>query len=591
MSAQLDRLVNPVIAAAVARFGLGGLAIAVVGASERPAFYCSGVSDIETRRLIDETTGFRIASISKTMTALAVMQLRDSGCLDLDDPVNDYLKALRVRPPAGGPEVTVRHLLTHTSGIGELPRIADIARLRKIFGIAKPGSPPTDLCALYRGLIRPEVPAGTKWAYANHGFNVLTQLVEDVAGVPFADFQRQRLFDPLGMVHTDYVRNERVAPSLAAGHRRRSAGLQRVKDYELTLLGPSSVVSNAVDMAAFIDALLQCCAGTDTPIVVSATLTEMLRSQYQPDPRLDGMGLAFLLERIGDHRVAGHDGDAPGFSSCLLIAPDEGLGVVAMANVSAGVGVPWLAKMLLRRLLGVPEWSVASVAPNQYLWPDLVGHYAPGPGLLTNAPIWAFAAGEVEVAVSRHRLVLRAISPVPALARGLPLSPVSADDPLSFETKLGGVAVPVVFARGNKGAVDAVSITAPALATLRRRSRWRSSRFRLRVVGWCAVVTTVLLGISADTPTLVWAAIAAVALVVGVRVTITTAARRQEAVERIQTVESLSFAVAGIEGARIGHRPGELGSIDDRRSLPARSASAASVVVEVEGGSGARLRP
>src|SRR5439155_10787268 len=139
-----------------------------------PLFECVGLADRDTNALVDPDTGFRIASISKTMTAIGVMQLRDQHLFELDDPVNKYLTAFTVAPPPGAPEVTFRHLLTHTSGIGELPRVADLVR-REAWGAGKPNAAPADLGVVYRGTLRTQVAPGEKWAYANHGFAVLGQ--------------------------------------------------------------------------------------------------------------------------------------------------------------------------------------------------------------------------------------------------------------------------------------------------------------------------------------------------------------------------------------------------------------------------------
>src|SRR6476660_3423177 len=202
---------------AARRYSLGGVAVAVVRKGEPPAFECLGLADRAENRPIDTDTVFRVASISKTMTAIGLMQLRDQGLFELDDPVNKFLTAFTIEAPEGGAEVTFRHLLTHTSGIGEVPRVSDLVR-RAAWGAGKPGTEGADLAAIYRGTLRTDVAAGSKWAYANHGFAALGQVVEDIAGRPFADHMRERVLQPLGMTETDYVRTERVADELATGY-------------------------------------------------------------------------------------------------------------------------------------------------------------------------------------------------------------------------------------------------------------------------------------------------------------------------------------------------------------------------------------
>src|SRR5262245_58551390 len=171
---------------AARRHSLGGVAVAVVRKGEPPAFECLGLADAAENRAVDTDTVFRIASISKTMTAIGLMQLRDQGLFELDDPVNKFLTAFTIEPPEGGADVTFRHLLTHTSGIGEVPRVSDLVR-RAAWGAGKPGTAGADLAAIYQGTLRPDSVTGAKWAYANHGFAVLGQVIEEVAGRPFAE--------------------------------------------------------------------------------------------------------------------------------------------------------------------------------------------------------------------------------------------------------------------------------------------------------------------------------------------------------------------------------------------------------------------
>ena len=160
MSVMFDA--RSLLVAAMRRHGLGGAAVAIVREGERPTFECVGLADRNTNRSVDPDTVFRIASISKTMTAIGLMQLRDRGLVELDEPVNTYLKRFTVEPPPGGPEVTCRHLLTHTAGIGEVPRWSDLIR-REVWGVGRPGTSPADLGTSYRGTLRPETAAGVKW--------------------------------------------------------------------------------------------------------------------------------------------------------------------------------------------------------------------------------------------------------------------------------------------------------------------------------------------------------------------------------------------------------------------------------------------
>lgn len=472
------------LVAAMRRHGLGGAAIAIVRKGEPPAFECVGMADRSTNRPVDPNTVFRIASVSKTMTAIGVMQLRDRGLLDLDEPVNKYLKTFTVEPPPGGAQVTCRHLLTHTAGIGEMPSVPDLVR-KKVWGMGPPRTPAADLAALYRGTLRPETVAGAKWAYANHGFAVLGQVVEDVSGEAFARYMHEHLFEPLRMNSTEYLRTDRTDDRLATGYHWVFGRFRAIKDYDVSLLGPGSVLSSLSDMATYAEWLLHGGAGADGDVLRRETLTEVMSPQYSVDPRIPGMGLAFFLDHHGTHRVAGHDGNNPGFASALLTAPDDGFAVVVLTNTATFVGAHLLAGTVLRSLLGVAdpatELAHTGVADQPHLWPELVGHYAPRRGFLTNLRSWQMTGGEVQVVVKRRRLVIRALSPLRRLRQGLELYPTDRRDPLLFAAEIDGLVVPVAFVRDATGLVDRVVVGPAANAVYHRRPAVRSSRLRLRL--------------------------------------------------------------------------------------------------------------
>ncbi len=474
------------------RHGLGGVAVAVVRAGRPPLIECVGLADHTSRRPIDGDTVFRIASISKTLTAIGLMQLRDDGRFTLDDPVNRYLKTIRVEAPPGAPEVTFRHLLTHTSGIGELPKVSDLWR-KEAWGGGPPFAAPSDLGALYGGTLRTDVAAGSKWAYANHGFAVLGQLVEDISGAPFAEHMRDCVLRPLGMARAGYQRTDDLGATLATGYHWVFGRFRPLKDYDLTLYGPGSVLSPPADMVEFATWLANGCGDVSTNVLSSATLHEMTSPQFSIDPRIDGMGLAFFLDHLGTHRVFGHTGNNPGFASALLVAPDDEVGVVALTNTSTFAGVQLLAASVLRSVLGVadPADSLpsADVPSSPHLWRELTGDYAPAPGFLTNFRAWQMSGGEVQVFVRDRRLQIRALSPVPRLRRGLELHPTDADDPLLFAAEIGGLVIPVAFRADDSGRIDTVCIGPSASVTLHRRPPWRSSRRRLAVIAGVGVAT------------------------------------------------------------------------------------------------------
>jgi CubicO group peptidase (beta-lactamase class C family) len=224
-----------------------------------------------------------------------------------------------------------------------------------------------------------------------------------------------------------------------------------VTDRDWVSLGASNVFSTAADMSRFVGALLAGGAGQQGSILRAATLTTMYEPHYLPDPRLPGMGLGFFRVDDGGIRAVEHQGVLPGFDSYLLMAPEDGVGIVALTNGSKGA-FTWLPiefRRLLHDLSGLPEQGPRSNTPHQpEIWDELCGRYRlpSGSDLRGRAGV----GGGVEVFVRGGRLMLRVLTPFPALYRGLPLRPDDPEDPYVFRldlSRLGMTAVRVVFGR------------------------------------------------------------------------------------------------------------------------------------------------
>ena len=430
------------------RHPAGGLATGVVRPGGLDFFRGSGAADTARRTPITEDTVFRVGSISKTFTAIAVMQLRDRGLLELDDPVRRHLRGFRlISARASFGPATIRQLLTHTAGIGEVRGVGDL--FRPTIGLAIPaGQPAPPLSDYYRGRLRVEVEPGSKWAYANHGFAVLGQLVEDVSGEPFGAYMRANVFEPLGMRSTDFVRSGSIPEHLATGYVLRRRGLKAVKDRDIAVQAAGSLFATTADIARYAAALL---GGGELPLK-PGTLSEMFQPQYRPDPRIPGLGLCFWLGDVDGHRTVGHGGAWPGFISAMVVAPDNEVAVLAFTNTGT-VTPERVSDALLRQILGVrPDGPRSDVPERPDVWGELCGWYGPEPGPFTNARTRLVIGGGAEVMVRRDHLVLRAFSPVPQLRRGCRLHADDPADPTLFRLDLTGAGLgtwPVAFSRGD----------------------------------------------------------------------------------------------------------------------------------------------
>jgi CubicO group peptidase (beta-lactamase class C family) len=418
-----------------------GLAVGVIRDGSLEFFCGQGLADIATNTPVTEDTVFRIASITKTFTAIAVMQLWEQSSVDLDAPANEYLRAFKLIPAKPGfRPPTVRHLLTHTAGIRELLHPSGLLSLlgtRDLGETVKLGRPVPSLAEYYKGGLRYEAEPGTRFMYTNHGFAMLGQIVEDVSGEALGRYFRDRIFEPLGMGDTDLVRSERIASRLATGYELRSHGPEAVPDYEVIPFAAGGVYSTPRDMARYMAALLGGGANEHGIVLKPETLATMFEPHHRPDPRIPGIGLAFLRADLGGHAGIEHAGILHGFDSQIFLAPDDGIGVMAFAN-GAKRGMQWLtpeASALLRRLLGVPEETIRTDIPHRpEIWGDLCGWYRFS-GHPKDPAKFAVGAG-VEVVVRRGQLLLRALSPIPALYRGVPLYPDDVEDPYVFRIEL-----------------------------------------------------------------------------------------------------------------------------------------------------------
>ena len=373
------------------------------------------------------------------------MQLVEQGLVELDAPANDYLRAYTLIPAeAGWRPATLRHLLTHTAGIPDVRRITDLLHASLTASGGRPPQLSVDfgerlpsLAEYYRDGLRVVVEPGSAFAYSNHGYATVGQIVEDVSGMPLERYFRRRIFEPLGMADSDLVRSDRIASRLATGYEFGSHGAKAVPDRDWIGAGAGGIYSTASDMARLVAALLGGGANEHGRVLQSATLATMYEPHYQPDARLPGMGLGFFRAETAGHRLVFHDGILPGFNSELLIAPDDGIGVIGLTNGSSGA-FAWLEVelgRLLRGLLGLPADAVRNDIPHHpEVWAELCGRYL-FPPRIADLRQRLMLGGGAEVFVRGGRLMVRLLTPVPALYRGLPLQPDDATDPLRVPTR------------------------------------------------------------------------------------------------------------------------------------------------------------
>jgi CubicO group peptidase (beta-lactamase class C family) len=486
MTARVDELLNrrPAI----------GMAVGVVRHGSLDFFYGHGVADIAAKTPITADTVFRVASITKTFTAIAVMQLSEQGRIDLDAPASGYLRSYRLVPAKDSfRPATVRHLLTHTAGISEVLHPYDL--LRPLFGeTVKLGRPVPSLSEYYRSGLRIVAEPGSRFAYTDHGFATLGQIVEDVSGQPLDRYLREHVFEPLGMADTSLVRTTSARSRLATGYTMRSGRAKPVTDYEMVPAAASSAFSTTNDMARYVAALLGGGANSHGSVLYTATLAAMFEPHYQPDPRVPGIGLAFWRGSTAGHRVIEHGGILPGFNSEIFVAPDDGIGAMAFTNGARGamLWLPGEVAGLLNQLLGVEDQAIrADIPQHPEIWSEIRGWYYL-PGRLTDARAREMTGAGVEVFPRRGQLWLRCLSPVPPLYRGFPLHPDDEKDPFAFRIDLSEFGIGtgrVVFSRDSATGTTAVHLD---LLPMSARKQPATTNPRLWVTGALATGTAAI---------------------------------------------------------------------------------------------------
>jgi hypothetical protein len=292
--------------------------------------------------------------------------------------------------------------------------------------------------------------------YSNHGFAALGQIVEDVSGEPLDRYLRDRIFEPLGMEHTDLLRSARVRAHLATGYVLRSRGLKAVADREVPTVGGGGMYSTTADIARYVAALLRIAAGEESSLLKPETVATMFRPHFQPDQRLPGMGLAFELGEEGGRKTVGKTGILSGFHSAIALAAEEGIGVIVFSNTGGlgGRGAPIpLAPMLLRLLLGLSVDPIRiDIPPRPETWSEISGWYGPAPGPVTNLFLRALMGAGAEVVVQGSHLMLKPLTPIPSMRRGFRLYPDDPDDPWVFRIYFPefGMNLRVVFDGGSE---------------------------------------------------------------------------------------------------------------------------------------------
>ncbi|RKT82587.1 CubicO group peptidase, beta-lactamase class C family [Saccharopolyspora antimicrobica] len=325
--------------------GLPGAAVTVTRGTE--VLHAAGYGRTPDGEPITERTPMAVASVSKSFTALAVLQLAESGRLELDGPVRAHLPEFRLADPRAD-RITVRQLLDQTSGLSD-STVHPFTR-------PQPGSLAEAVASMRSATLVAE--PGERWEYHNPNYQVAARLVEVVSGLPFDDYLQRHVFGPLGMADSRAIDTADELPPSARGHLLVLGGAIAVPEPPAFGGGSGGVLSTAHDMAAWLTA--QNNPGR-TPIASAAAITEA----HTPSPASGSYALGWSVGTTDSgERMVSHSGDLFTSTAYQALLPDSGYGIAVMTNTGLAHGdATALADELIALMTGQPAQPPNSALP------------------------------------------------------------------------------------------------------------------------------------------------------------------------------------------------------------------------------------
>jgi CubicO group peptidase (beta-lactamase class C family) len=337
---QVDRVFRDYAAGA----HVPGAAWGIVVDGELAHSGAAGFRDLASRAPVDADTVFRIASMTKSFTAMSILKLRDEGRLSLDDPAERYVPELKglAYPTSDSPRITIRHLLSHSGGFPE----------DNPWGDRQLAATDDDLARMLRGGVPFSNAPGVAYEYSNYGFAILGRIVANVSGRSYDAFVTQTILQPLGMTATT-LHVERVPPPrLALGYRWEDERWKEEPQLPHGAFGAmGGMLTSVRDLSKYVAVFLSAWPprdGAETAPIARASLREMqqawrpsatrvARDEASGALQLTASSYAFGLgvTQTCEFRLSvAHSGGLPGFGSLMRWLPEYGVGVVALGNLT-----------------------------------------------------------------------------------------------------------------------------------------------------------------------------------------------------------------------------------------------------------------
>jgi len=277
-------------------------------------------------------TPFAIGSVTKSFTALAVMQLVEAGKVELDAPVQRYLPWFRVADPQASAQITVRHLLNQTSGFSQPTGMAPLANLDNSPGATERQARTLAACKLAR-------PPGSAFEYSNVNYNLLGLVIEAASGETYPDYIQQHIFEPLEMRHSHTSKAAAKQDGMAVGHLSWFGFPRPVPDLPMSAgsLPSGQLIASTEDMAHYLIAQLNEGCYKDAQILSPEGMAEMHRpvAENRAMGHLFGhYGMGWMVEDADQGRRVSHNGFVPDFFGYVALLPGQKRGLVLLANAN-----------------------------------------------------------------------------------------------------------------------------------------------------------------------------------------------------------------------------------------------------------------
>jgi len=303
----------------IAKERIPGLSIAVMRDGKLIKATGYGIANLETKTPAIADTVYEIGSITKSFTAQAIMLLAERGKIGLDDRIDKHLKGL----PTAWQPVTIRQLLTHTSGLKDWEGDG-LLSFRREYTLAE------FIAAL--APYPPDFAPGDRWAYTNTAYPLLGQIVAAASGQPYDAFVSEQIFKPLGMGATHFSRPEDIVAQRAGGYVDEKGRLRKGELLRPRIVEPNGGILASVGELAKWERSFH--AGV---LLTQSSIDALWTRQHTNDGKDVPSGLGFFVADIHGHRALVHNGATPGgFSSVFYDFPDDRLTVFALCNIDRG---------------------------------------------------------------------------------------------------------------------------------------------------------------------------------------------------------------------------------------------------------------